>query len=223
MRSAGSNVAFSGTDLRGPALNCQTTPSVRPLKWQLEHDCHPSEDRRSVVGWAVPAGASNLPREEKNTSAPAVFDLLRAPGCRQRRRADRVDHAVAGQVDDGDVARDEVRHVGARAAGDDGDALRVLARLVAARGRVRRVVEVDVAGRVGIDGVAQRAVRADPHLDHEVAAGGHGVGDARSAGAREAHRPRVREEELLLAGLRLAGAEVEVGEAGRRSPARSRG
>ena len=33
-----------------------------------------------MVGWAVPAGASNLPREEKNTSAPAVFTSSGLPG-----------------------------------------------------------------------------------------------------------------------------------------------
>src|SRR3954451_3572996 len=68
----GLNVAFSGTDLRGPEANSHTTPSVRPLKWQLEHDCQPLADRRSLVATAAPAGRAKLPREEKNISAPTL-------------------------------------------------------------------------------------------------------------------------------------------------------
>src|SRR5215218_7146375 len=63
----GLKVALSGTDLRGPVLNCQTTPSVRPLKWQLEHDCQPSEESRSLVETVAPAGRLKLPRDEKKT------------------------------------------------------------------------------------------------------------------------------------------------------------
>src|SRR5437763_12992672 len=79
-RSCGLNEALSGTALRGPALNCQTTPSVRPLKWQLEHDCQPSCDRRSLVDTIAPAGRLKFPREEKNTSAPAVTTSPGVPG-----------------------------------------------------------------------------------------------------------------------------------------------
>lgn len=51
-------------------LNCQITPSVQPLKWQLAQFCQPSEDSRSSVETAAPAGRLKWPREEKNISAP---------------------------------------------------------------------------------------------------------------------------------------------------------
>src|SRR4051794_29785629 len=77
--SAGLNVALSGIDLRGPVLNCQTTPSVSPSKWQLEQDCQPSLERRSLVEADPLAGLSNWPREPKNISAPTVSSSGRVP------------------------------------------------------------------------------------------------------------------------------------------------
>ena len=65
----GLNVALSGTLFRGPALNCQMTPSVRPLKWQLAQACQPSLESR-LRKELVPGMVSKLPREEKNISAP---------------------------------------------------------------------------------------------------------------------------------------------------------
>src|SRR3954466_11321684 len=77
--SAGLKVPFSEIDLRGPVVNCQTTPLGRPPKWQLEHDCQPSLDSRSVLA-ALPDGSgSNCPREPKNISAPAVSASGREP------------------------------------------------------------------------------------------------------------------------------------------------
>ena len=55
---------FSGTALRGPALNDQTLPSVRPAKWQLAQFCQPSLDSRLVLP------PSNTPREAKKISLP---------------------------------------------------------------------------------------------------------------------------------------------------------
>src|SRR5687768_12192923 len=49
------------------------TPSVRPLKWQLEHDCQPSDDSRSSVETVAFAGRLKWPREEKTTSAPTLL------------------------------------------------------------------------------------------------------------------------------------------------------
>src|SRR6266702_3539983 len=69
VRLWGLKVALSGTLLRGPALNCQMTPSVSPLKWQLLQLCQPSLERR-LRKELVPGTESNLPREEKNISAP---------------------------------------------------------------------------------------------------------------------------------------------------------
>ncbi len=80
LRLRGLKVGLSGTDLRGPEPNSQTTPSVSPLKWQLAQPCQPSLDRRSVVDTAVPAGRSNEPREEKNISAPAATTSAGEPG-----------------------------------------------------------------------------------------------------------------------------------------------
>src|SRR3954452_22401749 len=77
--SAGLNVALSEIDLRGPVVNCQTTPSVSPSKWQLEHDCQPSLESRSLVE-AEPLGAlSNCPREPKNIKAPTISASGREP------------------------------------------------------------------------------------------------------------------------------------------------
>src|SRR4051794_7722163 len=76
-RLRGSNVGFSGIDLRGPVLNSQMTPSVRPLKWQLEQLCQPSLDSRSLL---VAGPIVKLPREEKNTSAPAATCSCCDPG-----------------------------------------------------------------------------------------------------------------------------------------------
>src|SRR5919206_3778892 len=76
----GLNDALSGTDLRGPVANSHTTPSVRPLKWQLEHDCQPLADSRSDVDTVAFAGRLKLPRDEKNTSAPAVTISPGDPG-----------------------------------------------------------------------------------------------------------------------------------------------
>jgi len=73
-------VAFSGTDLRGPALNSQMTPSVRPLKWQLEQLCQPSLERRSSVEAVALAGRLKWPREEKNISAPTSTTSPVEPG-----------------------------------------------------------------------------------------------------------------------------------------------
>src|SRR6266568_3222983 len=69
VRLWGLKVALSGTLLRGPALNCQITPSVNPLKWQLAQLCQPSLERRSRSE-LVPGIVSKLPRDEKNISAP---------------------------------------------------------------------------------------------------------------------------------------------------------
>ena len=82
VRSAGLNDALSGIERRGPAAKDQTLPSVRPSKWQLEHDCQPSEESRSVVEvvGAVLAGRSKFPREEKKTSAPTVVFSAAEPG-----------------------------------------------------------------------------------------------------------------------------------------------
>ena len=79
MRFRGLNVAFSGTDLRGPVPNSHTTLSVSPSKWQLAQLCQPSLDRRSVVETAAPAGRLKLPREEKNISAPTVTNSAGEP------------------------------------------------------------------------------------------------------------------------------------------------
>ena len=76
----GLNVPFSGTDLRGPSLNDQTMPSVRPLKWQLAQFCQPSLESRSSVETVVPAGRSKWPREEKNISAPTSTTSSVEPG-----------------------------------------------------------------------------------------------------------------------------------------------
>src|SRR3954467_7890268 len=75
----GLNVAFSGTDLRGPEANSHTTPSVSPLKWQLEHDCQPLAARRSLVETTAVGGRSKLPREEKNISAPTLTTCAGVP------------------------------------------------------------------------------------------------------------------------------------------------
>src|SRR3954452_25490601 len=75
----GLNVAFSGTDLRGPEANSHTTPSVSPLKWQLEHDCQPLAAKRSLVETAAVAGRWKLPRDEKNISAPTPTDCAIEP------------------------------------------------------------------------------------------------------------------------------------------------
>ena len=68
--SVGLQVEFSGTDLRGPALKSHTTLSVSPSKWQLEHACQPSDDRRSLMLVVCPGSRWNSPRDEKNMSAP---------------------------------------------------------------------------------------------------------------------------------------------------------
>src|SRR5204862_3911321 len=69
VRFCGLKLACRGTLLRGPALNCQITPSVSPLKWQLAQLCHPSLESRSRNEF-VPGIESKLPRDEKNISAP---------------------------------------------------------------------------------------------------------------------------------------------------------
>src|SRR4051812_41131029 len=79
--------------------------------------------------------------------------------------------AVVAQVDDRDVARQGVVDVGARAGGVDRDALRLLGRVDPARRAVGGVGEVDVAGRVGVDGVAQRPVGGDVDLHEQIARG----------------------------------------------------
>ena len=76
----GLKVAFSGTDLRGPVPNSQTTPSVRPLKWQLAQLCQPSLESRSLVETVAPAGRLKWPREEKNISAPTATTSSGEPG-----------------------------------------------------------------------------------------------------------------------------------------------
>src|SRR5262245_51259915 len=72
VRRCGLKLALSGTLFRGPALNCQITPSVSPLKWQLEQLCQPAFERRSRSE-LVPGMESKFPREEKNISAPTRF------------------------------------------------------------------------------------------------------------------------------------------------------
>ena len=80
MRLFGLKLAFSGSDLRGPVPNAQTTLSVSPLKWQLAQDCQPSLDSRSLVETVVPAGRSKFPREPKNISAPTATISSGEPG-----------------------------------------------------------------------------------------------------------------------------------------------
>ena len=80
LRLFGLKVAFSGTDLRGPVLNVQTMPSVRPLKWQLAQLCQPSLDSRSWLDVVWPAGLLNRPRDEKNISAPTSATSSGEPG-----------------------------------------------------------------------------------------------------------------------------------------------
>src|SRR5437899_7779492 len=79
VRLCGLKVELSGTLLRGPALNCQTIPSVSPLKWQLAQPCHPSLESRSRSE-LVPGIESKLPREEKNISAPTKLVSPPEPG-----------------------------------------------------------------------------------------------------------------------------------------------
>src|SRR5947207_14377215 len=79
VRLCGLKVELSGTLLRGPALNCQITPSVRPLKWQLAQACQPCWERRSRSE-LVPGIESKLPREEKNISAPTRLVSPTEPG-----------------------------------------------------------------------------------------------------------------------------------------------
>src|SRR5439155_24011932 len=79
VRLCGVKVAFKGTLLRGPALNCQITPSVSPLKWQLLQLCQPSLESRSRKE-LVPGMASKWPREEKNISAPTRLVSPCEPG-----------------------------------------------------------------------------------------------------------------------------------------------
>src|SRR6185295_474876 len=76
----GLKVALSGTDLRGPVLNCHMTLSVSPLKWQLEQLCHPSLESRSLVETAAPAGRLKMPRDEKKISAPTATASCGDPG-----------------------------------------------------------------------------------------------------------------------------------------------
>ena len=81
LRLAGLNVALSGTDLRGPVLNVQTTLSVIPSKWQLEHDCQPACESRSLVAVVWPPSVLlNSPRDEKNMSAPTATTSSCEPG-----------------------------------------------------------------------------------------------------------------------------------------------
>src|ERR1041385_1099511 len=75
----GLKLALSGTLLRGPALNCQTTPSVRPLKWQLAQPCQPRFESLFCKE-LVPGMLSKLPREEKNISAPTRLVSPCEPG-----------------------------------------------------------------------------------------------------------------------------------------------
>src|SRR3954452_16167596 len=84
LRFVGLNVALSGTDLRGPEPNSQTTPSVRPSKWQLEHDCQPSEDRRSLLAVTCVGALLNSPRDDKNMSAPTATTSSGEPGAGDR-------------------------------------------------------------------------------------------------------------------------------------------
>src|SRR3954447_14375764 len=77
--SAGLKVPFSEIDFRGPVVNCQTTPSVRPSKWQLEHDCQPSLERRSLVEADPLAGLSDFPPGAKKNNAPTVSSSGRVP------------------------------------------------------------------------------------------------------------------------------------------------
>src|SRR5215218_10396753 len=79
-RFSGLNVALSGTDLRGPDANFQMTPSVRPLKWQLEQPCQPSLESRSEVDTVALGGRLKLPRELKNISAPTATTSAAEPG-----------------------------------------------------------------------------------------------------------------------------------------------
>src|ERR1051326_6091890 len=72
-------LALSGTLLRGPALNCQITPSVSPLKWQLAQFCQPAWESR-LCNELVPGMVSKLPREEKNISAPTRLVSPWEPG-----------------------------------------------------------------------------------------------------------------------------------------------
>src|SRR6188474_2010385 len=76
----GLKVALSGTDLRGPTPNCQTTLSVSPSKWQLEQLCQPSLESRSFVDTDAPAGRLKLPRELKKISAPTATVSSMDPG-----------------------------------------------------------------------------------------------------------------------------------------------
>src|SRR6266705_458805 len=79
VRLCGLKLALRGTLFRGPALNCQTTPSVRPLKWQLAQPCQPRFERR-FCNELVPGMLSKLPREEKNISAPTRLVSPCEPG-----------------------------------------------------------------------------------------------------------------------------------------------
>src|SRR5438093_10933485 len=79
VRFCGLKLAWSGTLLRGPALNCHMTPSVRPLKWQLAQLCQPSLERR-LRRELVPGIWSKFPREEKNISAPTRLVSPTEPG-----------------------------------------------------------------------------------------------------------------------------------------------
>jgi hypothetical protein len=107
------NVALSGTDLRGPVANSQTTPSVRPLKWQLEHDCQPAWESRSLVDTVAPAGRLKFPRDEKNISAPALTTWPSAVFASGEDWMTLITRSFVRSTT-GHVARDEVRHVGAR-------------------------------------------------------------------------------------------------------------
>src|SRR5881628_1111043 len=79
LRFCGLKLECNGTLLRGPAANCQMTPSVRPLKWQLAQLCQPSLESRSRRE-LVPGIVSKLPREEKNISAPTRLVSPTEPG-----------------------------------------------------------------------------------------------------------------------------------------------
>ena len=149
--SCGLKVPFSGTDLRGPALNDQTTPSVRPLKWQLAQLCQPSLDSRSSVETVRPPAVEVAARGEEHLRADLDLLVLRAG---RRQRSGRGSTFTTWSVVEVRPPRRCARRSSSRRRAlpplVDRDALRVLAGVVAAGGRVGRVVQVDVAGRVGV-------------------------------------------------------------------------
>ena len=131
---------------------------------------------------------------------------------RKTGRPHHLDHGVGGEVDDGDVAGHVVRRIGACAGGVDDNAERVLAGVEAGRRRIRRIVQIDVAGRIPIDSEAQQAVHINVELDEEITARRRDIGLADAALRREGDRPGVGEEQPDLARFRIACAEMQVEE-----------